>query len=120
MIINITKSQIFTKDPAIRFAKEYSLPLKTWGEFWRRYKLLEYSNGDLRDFLFIKHARNLSPSSINRWIMRGRVYDLIHTHHKNGVEHVNTIIFGDLEEIVINELVKPLKNGAIGKADSII
>lgn len=120
MIINIKNSKIFTDDPAARFAREYSLPQESWNELWRRYKLLEYTNGDIKDFMFMKYARNLHPSTVYRWIVRGRVYEILYPHIKNGVIHVNTEIFGDLEEIVINELVKPLKNGASKESKAII
>lgn len=120
MIINITKSKIFKLDPSIRFSKEYGLPKEVWAEVWRRYKLLDYSNGDIRDFLFVKYARNLNFMSMKRWIQRGEVYIISRPLIKEGVVHVNSRIFGDYEEYVINELVKPLKNGAIKKAESII
>lgn len=120
MIINITCSRIFTVDPAIRFAKEYALPQESWNELWRRYKLLGYSNGDLRDYLFIKYARNLKHASMYRWIARGEIYTVTKPLVKLGVEHVNSSIFGDYEEYLMNELVKPLKNGAVKKSQSII
>ena len=120
MIINIRKSKIFTLDPSIRFSKEYGLPKDVWQEVWRRYKLLDYSNGDLRDYLFLKYARNLSFPAMGRWINRGEIYMITNPLIKEGVEHVNSRIFGDYEEYVMNELVKPLKNGATSKAESII
>ena len=120
MIISIRKSKLFTKDPALRFAKEYQIPKESWNLLWRRYKLLDYSNGDLRDFLFLKYARNLNYVTMNRWLNRGEIYFIVKPLIDKGVEHVNTCIFNDYEEYVINELVKPLKNGAKGKAPSII
>lgn len=120
MIINIKKSKLFTCDPSIRFANEYRLPREVWPEIWRRYKLLEYSNGDIRDYLFVKHARNLSFNSMKRWIHRGEVYMIAKPLLDQGVINVNSVIFKDYEEYVMNELVKPLKNGATTKAESII
>ena len=120
MIIDIRNSQIFTIDPSIRFSKEYGLPLTAWVEVWRRYKLLDYSNGDLRDYLFIKYARNLNYMTMKRWIQRGEVYSITCPLLKEGVIHVNSQIFKDYEEYVMNELVKPLKNGATNKAKAII
>ena len=111
MIIDITKSILFTKDPGIRFAKEYSLPKEIWPELWRRYKLLDYSNGDLRDYLFIKHARNLSYNSMNRWLMCGEIYMLSKPLLDKGVTTVNTVIFKDLEQYVVDELTKQLRFG---------
>lgn len=120
MIINITKSKIFKLDPSIRFSREYGLPKDVWLEVWRRYKLLDYSNGDIRDYLFLKYARNVTHESMRRWINRGEVYVISKPLIEKGVQHVNSVIFGDYEEYVMNELVKPLKNGAVRKAESII
>lgn len=120
MIISIRKSKIFTTDPAVRFAKEYGLQKNVWNEVWRRYKLLNYSNGDIRDYLFLKYARNLSFNSMNRWITRGEVYVIVKPLIEMGVVHVNTVIFKEYEEYVMNELVRPLKNGAIKKSESIL
>lgn len=120
MIIDITKSNLFTKEPSLRFSKEYGLPKDVWKEVWRRYKLLDYSNGDLRDYLFLKYARNISWDSMRRWICRGEVYMVSHPLVEKGVIHVNSKIFGNYEEYVMNELVKPLKTGARKKSESII
>lgn len=120
MIINIQKSKIFTVDPSSRFSKEYGLPREAWAEVWRRYKMLEYSNGDIRDYIFLKYARNLNWVSMDRWIRRGEIYIITRPLIEKGVIHVNSVIFGQYEEYVMNELVKPLKNGAVSKSESII
>jgi hypothetical protein len=120
MIIDITKSKIFTTEPSIRFSKEYGLPKGVWAEVWRRYKLLEYSNGDIRDYLFVKYARNISYPTMGRWIARGEIYIITKPLIEKGVVHVNSQIFKEYEEYVMNELVRPLKNGATSKAESIL
>ncbi len=120
MIIDITKSKIFTLSPDVRFSKEYALPSGVWTEIWKRHMLLAYTNEDLRDYLFIKYARNLQRSSMNRWLTRGKIYEICHPIIKKGAVHVNTEIFGELEEFVIKELIKPLKNGATSKSETII
>lgn len=120
MIIDITQSKLFKLSPDIRFSKEYAVPLGTWIEVWRRYKLLGYNHSDIKDFLFIKHARNLSYSSIDRWIIRNEIYDITSPLIKKGVIHVNSEIFRDWEQNVMNELIKTLKSGASGNSKSII
>ena len=120
MILDITISKIFKLDPSIRFSKEYGLPKDVWHEVWRRYKLLDYSNGDIRDYLFLKYARNISWTAMTRWLNRGEVYMITKPLITKGVQNVNSCIFNDYEEFVMNELVKPLKNGASNKAESII
>ena len=120
MIIDIKKSTIFTLNPSLRFAKEYGLPKEVWNEVWRRYKLLDYSNGDIRDYLFLKYARNISWSAMNRWLSRGEIYMITKPLIDKGVIHVNSCIFKEYEEYVMNELIRPLKDGASNKAKSII
>lgn len=117
MIIALLHSKLFTQDPDIRFSKEYGVPLGTWKELWRRHKLLDYSNGDLRDYLFVKHARNLSYNSMSRWVQRSEVYTITNPLLKKGVQHVNTEIFGDFEQYVMDELTKQLRYGG-AKAES--
>ncbi len=120
MIIDLSKSKIFTQDPALRFAKEYALPKDTWDKIWRRYILLQYSNGDLRDYIFIRYGRNLHFMAMQRWIIRAKVYEIAQLDLKRGRTQANTVIFGELEEFVMNELVKPLRNGGNTKSKSII
>lgn len=120
MILNIRKSKLFIADPSLRFSKEYGIPKEAWNEVWRRYKLLEYSNGDIRDYLFTKYGRNLTFNSMKRWIARGEVYSIAKPLITMGVVHVNSVIFKEYEEYVMNELVRPLRNGGITKTESIL
>ncbi len=120
MLINISKSKLFTVDPGLRFAREYGLSEDIWKELWRRYKLLEYSNGDLRDFLFIKHARSLSYNSMDRWLKCGEIYSRAKPIVDKGVSNVNTIVFGDLEQDVIDLLTKQLRFGRSEESKAII
>lgn len=102
---------MFTTDPDTRFAKEYAVPKGTWRELWRRYKLLDYSNGDLRDYMFIKFARNLSYNTMQRWILRSEVFTISHPLVLKGVQHVNTSVFKDYEQYVMDEITRTFKYG---------
>jgi hypothetical protein len=120
LIIDLSKSNLFTKDPDIRFAKEYGVPEGTWLELWRRYKLLDYSNGDLRDYLFVKCARNLSYTSMDRWIQRTEIYERARIVLMMGATMANTSIFGEFEQYVMNELTRNIKPGVSTDSRSII
>ncbi len=120
MIVNITKSKLFTTDPDVRFSKEYSVPNGVWIEAWRRYKLLDYSTSDLKDFIFVKYARNLEYPTLGRWIFRSEIYSITAPLIKRGVECVNSEIFGSFEEKVMNELIKSLKEGSTTDSTIII
>lgn len=111
MIINLRESKLFTLDPDVRFAKEYQVPLGTWKELWRRRELMDYTNEDLRDYLFIKYVRNLSNRTIERWINRSKIYIIARPFVQKGVVHANTEIFGDLEQYVLDDLTRSLRDG---------
>lgn len=112
MIIDLSKSQLFTQHPDIRFAKRYGVPEGTWTELWRRYKLLDYTSKDLQDYFFAKHARHLHFDAARRWIQRTEIYSITHPKMIKGVTHVNSTIFGEFEQFVMDELTKQLLNGA--------
>jgi hypothetical protein len=120
MIINLLKSKIFTDDPDVRFAKEYGVPQGVWKEILRRYKIMDYSPKDLRDYLFIKHARNLEYTTLARWIVRSEIYTLTKPVLDKGGRTVVSSFFGEHEEYIMNELTKQLKNGASKTSRSII
>ncbi len=73
MLIDLSKSKLFTSDPGVRFAREYGIPEEAWKELWRRYKVV-----------------------------------------------VNTVVFGDLEQLVIDELTRSMRNGKSGNSKVII
>jgi len=120
MILDITHSKLFNIDPDKRFAKEYSVPEGTWIEIWRRYKLLDYSHTDIKDYLFIKFARNLSYPAIQRWVIRTEIYGIANPLVKKGVVHVNSEIFREWEQNVMDELFKMIKSGASTTSKTII
>lgn len=120
MIIDITQSKFFTEDPDLRFSKEYLLPQGTWRDLWRRHKLLEYTNRDLRDYLFVKHARSISRNGMERWIARSEIYMVSRPVLEKGAKAVNTEIFGNYEQYVMDELTKQIRFGGHGSSKSII
>lgn len=120
MIIDLSQSQLFTIDPDLRFAKEYGVPLGTWKTLWGRYKLLDYSNGDLRDYLFVKHARNISYTSMTRWINRTEVYERGMAILSMGAKMANTNVFGDFEQYVLDEITKNMRASVSSDSRAII
>lgn len=106
MIIHITKSKIFTIDPALRFAKEYSCEPKLWNEMWRRHTLLEYTNAELCEYFHFKTGRKPKAKSIKRWIIRTEIYCLANHVARMGVRVVQSEYFGSFEKDVIYELTK--------------
>ncbi len=120
MIIDLTKSTLFTIDPDIRFAKEYHLPKGIWTELWRRYKLLGYNHSELAEYLQIKTGKKHRNRNIQRWILRTEIYSKVSPLMKKGATHANTDIFGNLEYIVLNEFTRHLRNNGTGTSRIII
>lgn len=111
MIIQLNQSKLFTTDPAKRFAWEHKVSEDIWRELWRRHKLLEYDTSELCELFYIKVGCSISRRVMNRWIFRGEIYMKARPMMDKGVQAVNSAFFGDLEQRVINEIMKHLKTG---------
>lgn len=72
---------------------------------------MDYTSEDLRDYFFIKHARKINHKGMKRWILRSEVYTVTNPLIKKGVQHVNTEIFNQYEQFVMDELTKQLRYG---------
>lgn len=111
MIINLRKSKLFTTHPAQRFADEYQVSEKIWNEIWKRYSILDYSPAELCEYYYIKVGTPIDRQSISKWIFRTKVYMLTKDVMKEGVITVNSSFFGEMEQKVINEITRHLRNG---------
>ncbi len=120
MILNLTKSRLFKVNPDKRFSDEYSVPKGVWDEVWKRYKLHDYTHSDIKDYLFIKHVRNVSFVSIGRWIIRSEIYSIANPLIKEGIVHVNSEIFNQFEQQLMSELVREIKSGVSSHSKTII
>ncbi len=120
MILDIRKSNIFTTSPDVRFTKEYSVPSGSWDKIWSKYKFYGYNHGDLKDYIFIKHARNLSYTTIDRWVMRAEIFSISEPLIKMGVQHVQSEIFKEWEQPLMDYLFKTMKSGSTTKSRIVI
>lgn len=110
MLILIQKSELFTKDPAIRFAKSYGVHEDIWRDLWRRMTILGYSDKDIREYFKIKSGKDISHQNIRRWAKRTAVYLKIKTVLDMGCLSVDSIFFDELEDFVVRELLKNLQS----------
>lgn len=110
MIINLSKSKLFTVAPEIRFGKEYGLPPEVWRELWKRHSFHDYTLKDLCDYFEIKTRRQTSPQAMQRWLWRTYVYMKAQGVMKRGVEIVQSEFFGNYEVDVIRECTKNIKS----------
>jgi hypothetical protein len=109
MILDITRSNLFTKDPAERFAKVNSVSPKLFNELWRRHTQLEYSIPELCMYFHIKVGVPISDRKMNEWIFRNRIYMRAQSALKVGAKAVNSDYFGDLEERLLRKLTEHMK-----------
>ena len=110
MIIYLDKSILFTKDPDIRFAIEYGIPLGNWKLLWQRHKLMEYSVREMQELLRINTGLKLSKKNIKRWIWRSEIYSMTLPLINKGTQCVVSDFFGEKEYKIIKELTKNLSS----------
>jgi hypothetical protein len=111
MLIHLHKSKLFTVDPAIRFSNEYGVPEQLWREMWRKHKLLDFTNKELREYFQMKSGTRINSRKVSRWIFRSEIYSMARPMMKEGVRTVNSNFFRQHEQKVINEVVRHIKYG---------
>ena len=112
MLIKIHSSRLFDTEPARRFAVKYNVSPDLWCEIWKRYKLLQYTVPDLADYFHLKVQKQIKRRNISRWIFLTEIYFLVQPARDMGVRVINTEMFGDWEERVIQEITRHLKDGS--------
>lgn len=130
MIIKLLESKLFTVDPAVRFAREYSVSPKIWNEIWKRYCLkplldgVSFQENDSEEFLISsicgyftnKTGRKANTRSMKRWIVRTEIYCRAQHIIKMGVRVVDSSYFADFEDDLLEELTRSIRFN--GKKDS--
>lgn len=109
MIINITKSVLFTQDPDMRFSEEYGVPRGFWNLIFNRAKYLEYSLSELCELYQIKTGRKMDMMAMLRWVRRAEIYNKAQPLIRKGTRVVMSEYFGELEEIIVKELLKNVR-----------
>jgi len=115
MIIKLTESKLFTKDPAIRFSNQYNVPLNLWKELWKRYKLLGYDVPELCEVFLIKTGNKINNEAMGDWLFKGEIYMMTNDKVKMGVQAVTSEFFGELEQRVLNEILHHVKYSNVKK-----
>lgn len=112
MIINLSKSNLFTLDPDLRFSLQYETPRGLWNLIFNRYKYLELEVPDLIQLYQIKTGKEIDYFAMRRWVWRTEVYRVAEPFVKKGAQTVISDIFGKYENDIIKELTKHIKRGA--------
>jgi hypothetical protein len=117
MIIHLPASDLFTVEPAKRFAKEYGVPETVWIQIWLKHKVYDFEFHELHDYALFKCGKPISKKSLNRWIKRTEVYSRA---IESGAVTVVSSFFGDLEDFVLKELLKQMRFSGSKNSRSII
>lgn len=110
MIINLSKSKLFTVEPAKRFAREFGCDERVWIDCWLKYKLLDLRTNELGDYIHIKTGKKLENFTVRRWIIRTEIYSQAREAFKKGATNVTSQFFGKWEEYVMDELLRNIKS----------
>jgi len=90
--IQIT-NPIFTINPSLKFAETMNCPTWLWTEMYYRYKTMNYSKGDLKEWFEFKTKKYISYKTICRWVVRQELYDDVKDIRHRGVKIVNSQFF---------------------------
>jgi hypothetical protein len=120
MIIHLTKSKLFTVDPAKRFGKEFNVSPDLWTECWLKYKLYGLGKEELRGYVEFRTGRKPSMTSIERWIIRTEIFSLAKKAFKMEARVVQSYFFEEYEKHVIDELTKNMKTSVSKNPKSIV
>lgn len=120
MIINISKSELFTTDPDIRFTAQYDTPRGLWNLLYNRYNYLKLNIPELIELCQIKTGKKIDRFAMRRWVWRTEIYKIAEPYVKKGGKAVVSEVFGEYEEDLIKELTKHMKRGATKNARTVI
>ncbi len=109
MIIHLSKSKLFTVDPADRFAGEHGVSPRVWKEMWRRYKLLEYKPQELAAYYHFTVGSRIRTETVRRWIIRTEIYCMSTVVSSKGVRVVKSEYFKEFEPEVVKEITRNMR-----------
>lgn len=120
MLVKIRSSRLFDTSPAIRFANQYSVPENMWTEMWKRHKMLEFTLSELQEYFLIKTGKKIRKRQITRWIFLTDIYSRTKPAREKGAEVIDTSMFGEFEDKVIEELTRHLKSGSTKRVNVLV
>jgi len=109
MYIDI-KKRIFKTDPAKRFAKYHKCDENTWRNVWYKYKMLEYTKNEAKEYLTLLINTPVTHKKFNRWVERTEVYLKSQIAIQKGAITIHTDFFGKHKTFVEKELTKNNKS----------
>lgn len=103
MIIHL-RHKLFSENPDIRFSRWTGLREGTLNDLWHRYKYHDFEREDMLDWIKMKNKRNIHVRTLNRWVLRMKIFYMSQQLIKKGVCEINTSYFSPYEKFVINEI----------------
>lgn len=120
MLIKLYSARILSQDPTKRFAKRHNVDEGIWLELWKRYKILDYSVDEMSEYFTLKTKKILKPRQIRRWIFLSEVYTLTKPAREKGARVISTEMFGPLEEKVVLEITRGMRECGSKKSNILV
>lgn len=120
MIIHLTKSKLFTVDPAKRFGKEFGVSDTVWRDCWLKYKLYHLTIPEFVEYVHFKAGCKLSIRAMRRWIVRTEIFSLAKKAFQMEATVVQSYFFEEYEGYVTEEILRNMRNGASKNSRSIV
>jgi len=105
MYVNI-RARLFKEDPAKRFATRFKCSPEVWRKLWHRYKILEYTKSEAREYLSIILKIPIDSERFDRWVQRTEIYLRAQIALDEGCKQVNSEFFGKHKDFVEKEITK--------------
>ena len=107
MIVNL-HLPMFQTNPSERFSKQLEVDEKVWKDLWYRYKFLEYSPSECREWFLLTTHKEIGVWQMLRWFKRMEIY--LKAQEVKNYETIHINHFGDLRNDVYFLLTKNERN----------
>lgn len=102
--------RFFIQDPALRFSREFNCSPSVWREVWKRYKFLDYTKDEAKEYLILTLHQPISHRRFDRWIKRTEIYTRAQVALKSGAQQVNINYFKPFTSFILEEINKKKYN----------
>lgn len=120
MLIKIYNSRLFNTNPAIRFSKWHNVSEDLWIELWKRYKILGYSIEEMAEFFKMKSGKEIKNKQLKRWIFVTEIFIMTKPAREKRARVVSTELFGKLEQEVIYEMTRAMRECGAKKSNTLL
>lgn len=108
-MLKLHDSELFTTDPAIRFARQYKVDKTIWNEVWKRHLAGSEDDECLAGYILYKTNKRITVRTLRRWLARTEIYCRANHVMLMGVRVVKSEFFGVYEDFIIKEVLSNMK-----------